>query len=110
MPGPTVAELDRASWLHPFSSLSEQAARDPLVIREAHGTRVRDAAGREDLDAMAGPWGVKPGFCPREIAGAMGEQAGRLADYHGFAGAGNEPPGQPAAKPPQAAPVPLAGG
>jgi len=108
MPGPTVAELDRASWLHPFSSLSEQAARDPLVIREAHGTRVRDAAGREYLDAMAGLWCVNAGFGRREIADAMAEQAGRLAYYHGFAGAVNEPAVQLAAKLLELAPVPMA--
>ena len=108
MPGPTVAELDRASWLHPFSSLADQAARDPLVIREGRGTRVRDASGREYLDAMAGLWCVNAGFGRREIADAMAEQAGRLAYYHGFAGAVNEPAVRLAAKLLELAPVPMA--
>jgi adenosylmethionine-8-amino-7-oxononanoate aminotransferase len=108
MPGPTVAELDRASWLHPFSSLADQATRDPLVITEARGTRVRDASGREYLDAMAGLWCVNAGFGRHEIAEAMAEQAGRLPYYHGFAGAVNEPAVRLAAKLLELAPVPMA--
>ena len=42
-----LAALDRTSWLHPFSSLADQAARDPLVIVEGRGARcaTRPAAG-----------------------------------------------------------------
>jgi len=108
MPAPTLAQLDRASWLHPFSSLADQATRDPLVIREGRGTRVRDTAGREYLDAMAGLWCVNAGFGRREIADAMAEQAGRLAYYHGFAGAANEPAVALAAKLVELAPLPRA--
>jgi L-2,4-diaminobutyrate transaminase len=108
MPAPTVAELDRASWLHPFSSLVEQSARDPFVVSEARGTRVRDASGREYLDAMAGLWCVNAGFGRREIADAMAEQAARLPYYHAFAGAVNEPAVRLAAKLLELAPVPMA--
>ncbi len=108
MPHPSLAELDRASWLHPFSSLADQAAREPLVIREARGCRVTDASGREYLDAMAGLWCVNAGYGRREIADAMAEQAGRLAYYHGFAGAATEPAVRLAAKLLELAPVPMA--
>ena len=103
-----IAALDRASWLHPFSSLADQAARDPLVIVEGRGARVRDAAGRWYLDAMAGLWCVNAGHGRREIADAMAEQAGRLAYYHGFAGAANEPAVRLAAKLLELAPAPMA--
>ncbi|MFI5314096.1 MAG: aspartate aminotransferase family protein [Myxococcota bacterium] len=108
MPNSTLADLDRASWLHPFSSLAEQAARDPLVIVEGRDTRVRDASGRWYLDAMAGLWCVNAGYGRREIADAMAEQAGRLAYYHGFAGAVTEPAVRLAAKLIELAPAPMA--
>ena len=108
MSAPNLADLDRASWLHPFSSLADQAAREPLVVAEARGTRVRDASGRWYLDAMAGLWCVNAGFGRREIADAMAEQAGRLSYYHGFAGAVTEPAVRLAAKLLELAPAPMA--
>jgi len=108
MPTQDLAALDRASWLHPFSSLTDQAARDPLVITEGRGARVRDAGGRWYLDAMAGLWCVNAGFGRREIAEAMAEQSGRLAYYHGFAGAANEPAVRLAARLLELAPAPMA--
>jgi len=103
-----LADLDRQSWLHPFSSLADQAARDPLVITEGRGTRVRDSSGRWYLDAMAGLWCVNAGYGRREIADAMAEQAARLPYYHGFAGAVTEPAVRLAAKLLELAPVPMA--
>jgi L-2,4-diaminobutyrate transaminase len=102
-----LARIDRASWLHPFSSLTDQAAREPLAIAEARGSRVRDASGRWYLDAMSGLWCVNAGHGRREIADAMAEQAGRLAYYHGFAGAVNEPAVRLAEKLLSLAPVPM---
>jgi L-2,4-diaminobutyrate transaminase len=107
MSQPDLGNLDRASWLHPFSSLADQASRDPLVIAEARGTRVRDATGRWYLDAMAGLWCVNAGYGRREIADAMAEQAARLPYYHGFAGAVTEPAVRLAAKLVELAPLPM---
>jgi len=108
MPIPSLAELDRESWLHPFSPLPVSGRSDPLAIVEGRGARVRDANGRWLLDAMAGLWCVNAGHGRREIADAMAEQAGRLAYTHGFAGAVNEPAVRLAAKLLELAPVPMA--
>ena len=108
MPAPSLAELDRQSWLHPFSALPSAGSRDPLVVVEGRGTRVRDAKGRWLLDAMAGLWCVNAGHGRREIAEAMAEQASRLAYYHGFAGALHEPAVRLAARLLELAPVPMA--
>src|SRR5262245_46244813 len=108
MPAADLAALDRNSWLHPFSSLADQAARDPLVIEEGRGARVRDADGRWYLDAMAGLWCVNAGYGRREIAEAMAEQSSRLAYYHGFAGTANEPAVRLAARLLELAPAPMA--
>ena len=58
---------------------------DPPVAVEAHGSTIRDAAGREYLDAAGGAIVVNIGHGRAEIAQVMAEQAGRLAYAHGSA-------------------------
>src|SRR5512139_351112 len=91
MTAESLSELDRASWLHPFTSIADQANSPGLVMAEGRGARVRDTSGRWYLDAMAGLWCVNAGYGRAEIADAIGEQARRLPYYHAFAGMGNEP-------------------
>jgi adenosylmethionine-8-amino-7-oxononanoate aminotransferase len=59
------------------------ALPDPPVAVEAYGSTIRDATGREYLDAAGGAVVVNVGHGRREIADAMAEQAGRLAYAHG---------------------------
>jgi adenosylmethionine-8-amino-7-oxononanoate aminotransferase len=56
---------------------------DPPVAVEAHGSTIRDAAGREYLDAAGGAIVVGVGHGRQEIAAVMAAQAGRLAYAHG---------------------------
>ena len=58
---------------------------DPPVAVEAHGSTIRDADGREYLDAAGGAIVVNVGHGRREIAAVMADQAGRLAYAHGSA-------------------------
>ncbi len=58
---------------------------DPPVAVEAHGCTIRDADGREYLDAAGGAIVVNVGHGRHEIAAAMADQAGRLAYAHGSA-------------------------
>jgi adenosylmethionine-8-amino-7-oxononanoate aminotransferase len=58
---------------------------EPPVAVEAHGSTIRDATGREYLDAAGGAIVVNVGHGRREIAGVMADQAGRLAYAHGSA-------------------------
>ena len=52
--------------------------RHPAILVEGHGSRVRDAAGREYLDLMAG-WAVCClGHSHEALVRAISEQAGRL--------------------------------
>jgi predicted acetylornithine/succinylornithine family transaminase len=52
--------------------------RQPVVLVEGHGSRLRDAAGREYIDLMSG-WGVCClGHCHPTLVDAIREQAGRL--------------------------------
>jgi len=61
------------------------AIADPPVALEAHGTTIRDAAGRDYLDAAGGAIVVNVGHGRREIAAVMADQAARLAYAHGSA-------------------------
>ena len=58
---------------------------DPPMAIEAHGSTIRDADGREYLDAAGGAIVVNVGHGRREIAEAMADQAARLAYAHGSA-------------------------
>jgi hypothetical protein len=56
---------------------------DPPVAVEAFGSTIRDADGREYLDAAGGAVVVNVGHGRNEIASVMAGQAGRLAYAHG---------------------------
>jgi adenosylmethionine-8-amino-7-oxononanoate aminotransferase len=58
---------------------------DLPVAVEAHGSTIRDAAGREYLDAAGGAIVVNVGHGRASIARVLGEQLGRLAYAHGSA-------------------------
>src|SRR6476646_7041629 len=58
---------------------------DPPIAVEAYGSTIRDADGREYLDAAGGAIVVNVGHGRAEIAAAMADQAGRLAYAHGSA-------------------------
>jgi L-2,4-diaminobutyrate transaminase len=88
---PDLRELDRRSLLHPFTSIAEHEARGPRIMVEGRGCRVRDADGREYLDAMAGLWCVNVGYGRPEIAEALADQARRLSYFHSFLSMSNEP-------------------
>ncbi|HEY3162732.1 MAG TPA: aminotransferase class III-fold pyridoxal phosphate-dependent enzyme [Candidatus Limnocylindrales bacterium] len=58
---------------------------EPPVAVEAFGSTVRDAAGREYLDAAGGAIVVNVGHGRESIARVLGEQAARLSYAHGSA-------------------------
>jgi adenosylmethionine-8-amino-7-oxononanoate aminotransferase len=61
------------------------AVPDPPVAVEAHGSTIRDATGREYLDAAGGAVVVNVGHGRESVARAMADQAQRLAYAHGSA-------------------------
>ena len=52
--------------------------KEPLVLEEGSGSRVRDADGREYLDAFGGILTTSLGHCHPRVVEAVREQAGRL--------------------------------
>ncbi len=89
--GVALDEMAHANFFHPFTSIAEQRAGRAHVMASAEGIRIRDAEGREYIDAMAGLWCVNVGYGRKELSRAMAEQSERLAYFHSFMGVGNEP-------------------
>ncbi len=90
-PTESLENLDRERLFHPYTSIAEHLEHGPRILAEGKGVWLRDADGREYLDAMAGLWCVNAGYGRHEIADAMAEQARRLPYYHAFLSHSNEP-------------------
>jgi L-2,4-diaminobutyrate transaminase len=90
-PDASLAEIDRQTSLHPFTSIADHLEHGPRVMVEGRGIRVKDSEGREYLDGMAGLWCVNVGYGRREIVDAARAQLERLPFYHSFASMANEP-------------------
>jgi L-2,4-diaminobutyrate transaminase len=93
----TTAELqalDRATLLHPFTSLRQFAsgqAGEPRIVTGGQGIRIQLRDGKELIDAFAGIYCNHVGYGRREIADAIHQEALKLAYYHSFRGYSNEP-------------------
>lgn len=84
----SVAAMDRASVLHPFTQLKDFAegrSGEPTVMETGKGVRIRDSTGREYLDGFAGLYCVNIGYGRTEVAEAIAAQAHKLAYYHTYA-------------------------
>ena len=88
-------ELDRASVLHPSTSVRDFAnGKAPsAVVNTASGVRIRLNEGgqeRELIDGFAGLYCVNIGYGRTEVAEAIARQAHQLAYFHTFAGHSTE--------------------
>ena len=86
-----LADTDRRSLFHPFTSIQQHLEEGPLIITGADGIRIVDDQGKSYIDAMAGLWCVNVGYGRSELIDAMTEQAKKLPYYHSFASSSNEP-------------------
>ena len=87
----SLAELDRRSFLHPFTALADHLESGPRVIVEGEGAWLRDLDGKRYFDAVAGLWCVDIGYGRSEVADAMYEQARKLSYFHAFSSMATEP-------------------
>jgi adenosylmethionine-8-amino-7-oxononanoate aminotransferase len=76
-----LAQADRQRIIHPYLPSS---AKQRVVMVEGDGCRLRDADGREYLDATGGLWLAQVGHGRREIAEAAAEQMQRLEYFTSF--------------------------
>jgi L-2,4-diaminobutyrate transaminase len=87
----SLAELDRRSFLHPFTPLAEHLESGPRVIVEGEGAWLRDLDGQRYFDAVAGLWCVNIGYGRPEVADAIYAQAKKLSYFHAFTSMATEP-------------------
>jgi L-2,4-diaminobutyrate transaminase len=89
---PGLQETDRASVLHPSTSIADFAAGKipSTIVDTASGVRIRDTEGREFIDAFSGLYCVNIGYGRTEVADAIARQAHQLAYYHTYAGHSTE--------------------
>ena len=76
-----LAAADRRRIIHPYLPTSTE---ERVVMVEGDGCRLRDAEGREYLDATGGLWLAQIGHGRREIAAAAAEQMERLEYFTSF--------------------------
>ncbi|RIV82576.1 aminotransferase class III-fold pyridoxal phosphate-dependent enzyme [Aurantiacibacter xanthus] len=98
---------DERSQLHPFTSINDMKAEGPMMIESGSGVRVRDLAGKEYLDGMAGLWCVNLGYGRKEITDAIAQQSERLSFFHTFNNMSVDVVGECAEALLQRAPVPM---
>ena len=82
----TIAQLDRASTLHPFTQLKDFATGNSATRHGRNRQRLRiRARPARAIDAFAGLYCVNIGYGRAEVADAIARQAYRLAYYHSYA-------------------------
>lgn len=89
----TLESIDRDSIIHPFTDLrgfSKGEVTGPRIMESGFGVRIRDANGKEYIDAFGGLYCVNIGYGRREVIDAITEQANQLAYYHSYAASSNE--------------------
>ncbi len=80
----SLAELDRRSFLHPFTSLADHLENGSRMIVESDGAGLRDLDGQSYFDAMAGLCCVDIGYGRPKVVEAIYQQARKLSYYHAF--------------------------
>ncbi|HLX94659.1 MAG TPA: aminotransferase class III-fold pyridoxal phosphate-dependent enzyme [Verrucomicrobiae bacterium] len=84
------AHLDRQFVWHPFTQMRDWLRREPIVIAEGRGAVLRDAHGREYLDANSSIWTNLHGHNHPRLNAAIRQQLGKIA-HSSALGLANEP-------------------
>jgi adenosylmethionine-8-amino-7-oxononanoate aminotransferase len=85
-----LAKLDHRYLWHPFTQMRDWLKREPIVIVAGKGARLRDAHGREYLDANASIWTNLHGHNHPRINAAIRRQLSKIA-HSSALGLANEP-------------------
>lgn len=91
MPQTTLLELDRQHLIHPVTNFRAHEKRGATILQSGHGAYLRDADGRELLDAFSGLWCVNTGYGQDSIVQAAAEQMRTLPYATGYFSYGSEP-------------------
>ena len=85
-----LAKLDHAHVWHPFTQMRDWLRREPIVIVAGKGAILRDAQGKEYLDANASIWTNLHGHNHPKINAAIQRQLRKVA-HSSALGLANEP-------------------
>jgi adenosylmethionine-8-amino-7-oxononanoate aminotransferase len=85
-----LAKLDRKYVWHPFTQMRDWLRQEPIVITEGVGTVLRDARGKEYLDANSSIWTNLHGHRHPKLNRAISRQLGKIA-HSSALGFANEP-------------------
>lgn len=85
-----LAKLDHRYLWHPFTQMRDWLRREPVVIVNGRDAVLRDAHGREYLDANASIWTNLHGHNHPKINAAIRRQLGKIA-HSSALGLANEP-------------------
>ncbi|MBO6743817.1 MAG: aminotransferase class III-fold pyridoxal phosphate-dependent enzyme [Roseitalea sp.] len=85
----TVDEMDRASHLHPVTSIQMLEEHGPTMFGNASGVTVEGPGGVSMIDFGAGLWCVNAGYGREELIAAGAEAMRDLSYFHCFGGASN---------------------
>jgi adenosylmethionine---8-amino-7-oxononanoate aminotransferase len=85
-----LAELDHRHVWHPFTQMKDWLAREPIVIVSGNGAVLRDAHGREYLDANSSIWTNLHGHNHPKLNAALAKQLRKIA-HSSALGFANEP-------------------
>ena len=85
-----LARLDHAHVWHPFTQMRDWLRREPIVIVSGRGALLRDARGREYLDANSSIWTNLHGHNHPKLNAAIVRQLRKIA-HSSALGLANEP-------------------
>jgi adenosylmethionine-8-amino-7-oxononanoate aminotransferase len=74
-----LGQLDRRYVWHPFTQMRDWLRREPIIIVDGNGAVLRDAAGREYLDANSSIWTNLHGHAHPRINAALRRQLQKIA-------------------------------
>ena len=103
----SLVALDRAHLIHPVANWRGHEQRGATVLRSGKGAWLRDADGRELLDAFAGLWCVNIGYGHDSVVEAAARQMRELPYATGYFSYASEPAIRLAAKLVEIAPAGL---
>ncbi|MCB1644489.1 MAG: aminotransferase class III-fold pyridoxal phosphate-dependent enzyme [Pseudomonadales bacterium] len=79
-----VKELDRRTYLHPFTDFSAYQKTGGRIFTAGNGIYLKDVDGNETLDGMSGLWCTNLGYSQTRIIEAITQQLERLPFYNSF--------------------------
>ncbi|MFT5930462.1 MAG: putrescine aminotransferase [Oceanospirillaceae bacterium] len=87
----TLQELDKQSYMHPFTDSKAMYEKGTRIITGADGCYIYDSEGGKTLDGMAGLWCVNIGYGRDELANVAAKQMRELPYYNSFFGTAHPP-------------------